>query len=119
MATPVADVSTRGEVTMRSTTRDRGQVGLLVLIVSAVLFVALSTATAELGARMIERTQARTAADAAALGAVVGGPEVARTIAHRHGATVVAITHDRGVDEVTVVVRVGTATASAAATAAP
>jgi hypothetical protein len=104
---------------MRRSSDDRGQAGLLVLFVSAVLFVTLSAATADLGARMIDRTQARTAADAAALGAIIGGHGVAQSIAQRHGATLVALTRGPGVAEVTVVVRVGTATASAAATGEP
>jgi hypothetical protein len=104
---------------MRGSSDDRGQVGVLVLIVSAVLFVSLSAATVTIGSRMVDRTQAQTAADAAALGAVVGGPGLARVLAARHGATVVAMSRGPELGEVTVVVRVGTATASAAATGAP
>ena len=104
---------------MRASNGDRGQAGLLVLIVSAVLFVALSAATAELGGRMVERAQAQTAADAAALGAVDGGHRAARSLAQRHGATLLEVTHGPGPGDVTVVVRLGTATASAAASATP
>ena len=104
---------------MRDVNRDRGQAGLSVLIVSAVLFVVLSAATVELGGRMVDRAQAQTAADAAALGAVVGGHEAARSLAQRHGATLVELTREPGSGAVTVVVRLGTATASAAASGAP
>ena len=104
---------------MRDSSDDRGQAGLSVLIVSAVLSVALSAATAELGGRMVDRVQAQTAADAAALGAVVGGRVTARSLAQRHGANLVELTHGPGMGEVTVVVRLGTATARAAAGDAP
>ena len=104
---------------MRTSSPDRGQAGLLVLIVASVLFVALSAATVTMGGRMLDRMQAQTAADAAALGAVVGGYGAAELLAQRHGATLVAVTRGPGGGAVTVVVRVGTATASAAATDAP
>jgi hypothetical protein len=104
---------------MRRSSCDRGQVGVLVLIVSAVLFVTLSTATVTIGARMVDRTRAQTAADAAALGAVTGGHAAARTLAQRHGATLVTFSRGPDPGEVTVVVRVGTATAGAAATDQP
>ena len=104
---------------MRGSSEDRGQVGVLVLFVSAVLFVSLSAATVTIGSRMVDRTQAQTAADAVALAAVVDGPGLARTLAARHGATVVAISRGPERGEVTVVVRVGTATASAAASGGP
>ncbi len=98
---------------------DRGQAGVLVLIVSAVLFVSLSAATVTFGARLVDRTRAHTAADAAALGAVVGGHGAALTIAQRNGATLLTFTRGPGERDVRVVVRVGTATASAAATDEP
>ena len=89
------------------------------LMASVALFVALSAATVELGGRMVDRAQAQTAADAAALGAVVGGHGAARSLAQRHGATLVGLTHGPGVGEVSVVVRLGTATATAAASDVP
>ena len=104
---------------MRRSSGDRGHAGVLVLIVAAVLFVALSAATVEFGGRMVDRAQAQTAADAAALGAVVDGHGVARALAQRHGAILIGLTNGPGVGEVTVVVRLGTATATAAASAAP
>jgi hypothetical protein len=102
-----------------SSSRDRGQVGVLVLMVAAVLFGALSAATAAIGARMVERTQAQTAADASALAAVAGGHGAALSLAQRNGATLVTFTRGPGARDVTVVVRVGAATASAAATDHP
>ena len=104
---------------MRVSSGDRGQAGVSVLMVSAVLFVALSAATAELGGRMVDRAQAQTAADAVALGAIIGGHVTAQSLAQRHGATLVELTHGPGMGEVTVVVRLGTATARAAASDAP
>ena len=104
---------------MRVSSGDRGQAGVVLLMVSAALFVALSAATVELGQRIIDRAQAQTAADAAALGAVLGGHGAARSLAHRHGATLVELSHGPGVGEVTVVVRLGTAIARAAASDAP
>jgi hypothetical protein len=104
---------------MRDCDGDRGQAALLVLVVAAVLFVVLSVAITELGVRMVDRTQAQTAADAAALAAVIGGADAAHSLARRHGATVVALRLGPAGGEVTVVVRVGTATASAAASGAP
>lgn len=98
---------------------DRGQAGVLVLMMSTVLFVSLSAATAAVGARIIDRTQAQTAADASALAAVAGGRGAALTLAERHGATLLTFTRGPGARGVTVVVRVGTATAGAAATDQP
>ena len=99
--------------------RDRGQAAVLVLVVATVLFVSLSVALVVVGGRVIDRTRAQTAADAAALGAVIGGREAAETLAGRHGATLVSFIRGPDVGRVTVVVRLGTATADAAASDAP
>lgn len=107
--------------------RDRGQAAVLVLVLATVLFVVTSAALVELGGRVIDRARAQTAADAAALGAVLGGRGAAETLARRHGATLVsfALGQDGGPDGgpdgamVTVVVRLGTATARAAASDDP
>ncbi len=99
--------------------RDRGQAAVLVVIVATVLFVALSAALVAVGGRMIERTRAQTAADAAALGAVAGGRDTAAALAARHGATLVSFEPGPADGQVTVVVRVGSATAVAAASDAP
>jgi hypothetical protein len=122
---PVADrdacrrQSTGIEVTMRGTKDDRGQVGVLVLMMSTALFASLAEATVSIGARMVDRTQAQTAADAAALGAVAGGHGTALMLAQRHGGELLTLTRGPGARDVTVVVRVRTATASAAATDEP
>jgi Flp pilus assembly protein TadG len=99
--------------------RDRGQAAVLVMVVAAVLFVAMSAALVDVGGRLIDRARAQTAADAAALGAVSGGREAAETLARRHGATLVSFGRGPDAGLVTVVVRLGTATADAAASDAP
>ncbi|HUS41270.1 MAG TPA: pilus assembly protein TadG-related protein [Ilumatobacteraceae bacterium] len=104
---------------MPTSTRDRGQAAVLVLILATVLFVALSSALVTVGGRMIDRTRAQTAADAAALAALVGGPEAARTLAQRHGASLLSLTFGPASGQVDVEVRLGTATARAAASDAP
>ncbi len=92
---------------------------MLVLVVAAVFFVAISAAAVTLGGYVIERAQAQTAADAAALGSLEGGRAAARHLADRHGATLVTFTREPGSGRVTVLVRVGGATATAAATDEP
>jgi hypothetical protein len=119
IATRCRRQSTGIEVMMRGSSGDRGAVGVLVLMLSTVLFVSLSAATVSIGGRMVDRAQAQTAADAAALGAVVGGHGAAQMLAQRHGAELLTFTRGPGASDVTVVVRVGTATASAAATDEP
>ena len=99
--------------------RDRGQAAVLVLVLATVLFVSISTALVEVGARVIDRTRAQTAADAAALGAIIGGRDAAETLAQRHGATLVSFVRGPGDGRVSVVVRRGSATADAAASDAP
>ncbi len=104
---------------MMESGRDRGQAAVLVVMVAMVLFVALSAALVALGGHMIDRTRAQTAADAAALGAVAGGPSAAVALAGRHGAILVSFERGPASGQVTVVVRVGSATATAAASDAP
>jgi hypothetical protein len=99
--------------------RDRGQAAVLVLVLATVLFVSMSAALVDVGGRVIDRTRAQTAADAAALGAIIGGREAAETLARRYGATLVSITRGPDAGRITVVVRLGTATADAAASDAP
>lgn len=96
---------------------DRGQASVLVVLVSLAMFVAVSAATVTLGGRVLDRRRAQTVADAAALAALGGGRAAADTIAHRHDADMVSFRADG--ERVTVWVRVGSATASAAATASP
>ncbi len=100
-------------------TRDRGQVSVLVLIVATVLCASLSGAIVGFGGQLIDRTRAQTAADAAALASLAGGSGAAQALAQRHGATLVEFTRGPAVGQVTVVVRVGDVTATAAATDAP
>ena len=59
-----------------------------------------------MGGHLIDRTRAQTAADAAALGSVVGGRDAAEALADRHGATLVSFRRGPGPGRVTVVVRV-------------
>jgi hypothetical protein len=99
--------------------RDRGQAAVVVLVLATVLFVSMAAALVDVGGRVIDRTRAQTAADAAALGALLGGRQAAETLARRHGATLVSFQRAPGDARVTVVVRLGTATADAAASDAP
>ena len=99
--------------------RDRGQAAVLVMVLATVLFVSMSVALVDLGGRLIDRARAQTAADAAALGAMTGGRGAAERLALRHGATVVSFVREPDAGRVAVVVRLGTATADAAASDAP
>ncbi len=96
---------------------DRGQAAIVLLVVVAVLLVAMSVAVAAMGRTTIDRTRAQTAADAAALAALDGGPAAAAALAERHGAVVTAVSASG--DEVTVTVRFGAVSATARATDAP
>jgi Flp pilus assembly protein TadG len=96
--------------------RDRGQAAVLLVIIGATLFVLMMTALSNLGSRVLDRVQAQTAADAAALASLDGGRQVADQIAHRHGAIVISWWRGPGPDEVSVAVRVGDSTATARAT---
>jgi Flp pilus assembly protein TadG len=107
------------EVEMVRSVRDRGHVGVVVVMIATVLFVAMSSATVGVGGRLLDRARAQTAADAAALAAFAGGRERAATIAQRHGASLVSFVREPGDGRVTVVVRRGTASALAVATDAP
>lgn len=104
---------------MRDSTRDDGQAALAMVIMVAVLFVALVMAAGTFGGRALDRTRAQTAADAAALGSLTGGRLQAHRLAHDHGATLVSWERGPGPHDVSVVVRLGTATATARATDAP
>jgi hypothetical protein len=104
---------------MTTAVRDRGQSAVTVLLVAVALFVPFTAATVIVGGGMIERSRAQTAADAAALAWVTGGRAAAEQLAQRHGATVVGFRTGPGAGQVTVIVRIGGATATAAATDAP
>lgn len=96
--------------------RDRGQAAVLVVIIGATLFVLMMTALSSLGSRVLDRVQAQTAADAAALASLDGGRQTADQIARTYGAIVISWWRGPGPDEVSVVVRVGDSTATARAT---
>ena len=92
---------------------------MLVVCVAAVLLVVVSFALASLGGDAVDRTRARTAADAAALASVEGGRSAAAEFAAHHGAMLVSWGRGPGADEVTVTVRVGDVTATARARGGP
>jgi Flp pilus assembly protein TadG len=98
---------------------ESGQSAVLLLVVVAVMGVALLGALADFGAAVQQRSRAQTAADAAALASLEGGAVAASDLAARHGATVVSWHRGSGEYEVTVVVRIGDATATARASNAP
>jgi hypothetical protein len=76
-------------------------------------------ALAQFGGAVLDRSAARAAADAAALGSLSGGRTAAAALARANGGEVVAWTRGPGAHEVTVTVRVGDAVAVARATDAP
>jgi hypothetical protein len=86
----------------------------LVVVVLAVVAV---VAIAEVGGNVVDAGRARTAADAAALAGVEGGPEASTKIASLNGASLVSWSSqaDGAGVTVTVTVRVGRASATAAA----
>ena len=104
---------------MTTRKRDRGQSAIVVLMMAAALFVAVSTALVLMGTRVIDRTHAQSVADAAALAALDGGSGAAREITQRQGAQLESFVEGPGSLEVTVVVRLGDTTATARASAAP
>jgi hypothetical protein len=86
--------------------------GMAVLLV---VVTVLGLLVAHMGTAAADRAAARTAADASALAAVVGGPTAAAEASRRNGATLESVTMDG--DDAEVTVRVGRATASARAQA--
>lgn len=98
---------------------DRGQAAVLLVIAASVIFLVTTTALVVLGGRVVERTRAQTAADAAALVSLDGGRTSAEELAARHGAELVSWVRGPADGEVTVVVRLGGARATARATNAP
>ena len=95
---------------------DRGSAVLAVTSV-AVLSGLVALATARLGVAMAQRACARTAADAAALAAVEGGPAAAGRLAAANGGRLVSFA--AAADSVTVSVRCGDAAAVARASNSP
>ena len=88
-------------------------------MVTVVMFVSVTSALVTVGARVIDRGRAQTAADAAALASVDGGRRAAVDLAGLHGGTVVSWWRGPSTDDVTVVVAVGGATATSRATDRP
>lgn len=97
--------------------RDRGSMLVLVMFVGVALTAAVTIALVPVLEDLIERQQARSAADAAALAGVIGGRSAALDVTGRNDATLVAW-REHG-DEVVVTVRVGDHEASARATDGP
>ena len=88
---------------MRS--RDSGQaLGLVLIAVGMVAVIAV--ALSHLGARLVERSRAQNAADAAALAGVDGGPAAAAAMAARNGGALVSFVERAVPDGSTVTVEV-------------
>lgn len=73
--------------------RDCGQAVFLLVAVIA-LSATFVMATAQLGARLLDHQRARSAADAAALAAVIEGPAAAADVALANGARLVSVDLD-------------------------
>ena len=104
--------------------RDPGQAAVLLVIVVVALTTMMLSGLAELGVTVRDRGRAEAAADAAALAALAagqdgGGAGAAARIAAANGSTLVSFTAGPGLNEVTVVVRVGHETARARASDEP
>jgi hypothetical protein len=89
------------------------------MVIALVWSVTSVVALATLGRDIVERTRARTAADAAALASVDGRRADAERLADEHGGVVVTWRREPGGHDVMVEVRVGDATARARASSAP
>jgi NhaP-type Na+/H+ or K+/H+ antiporter len=101
---------------MHANRDDHGQA--IVLLLAVVVMAALAVVAVGLfGRRLVDRGRARTAADAAALAAVVGGRPAAQRLAAGNGGQLLGF--DRTGDEVTVVVVVDGERATARATDGP
>jgi len=98
---------------------DAGQSAVLVLVIAVALGASLLVALVDFGGVTQDRARAQTAADAAALASLDGGRGAAVDYASRHGAAVISWSAGPGEYEVTVVVRVGDATATARASNSP
>ena len=97
--------------------RDRGSAMVMVVVVSVAFTAAGGAALAGLSRDLIDVSRARSAADAAALASVEGGPAAASELAAANGATLVSWA--RVGSDVVVEVRIGDATARARATNVP
>ena len=99
--------------------RDRGQAGVLLIVVVAVLAAATMSGIGRLGANVRDRVHAQSIADASALASLGGGRGQAAAVSAAQGGTLVSWSSGPGPGEVTVVVRVGSASATARASDAP
>jgi hypothetical protein len=101
---------------MQSTRSDRGQA--VVLLLAVVVLAALAVIAVGLfSRRIVDLGRAQTAADAAALAAVVGGRQAATRFAADNGGRLIGFAQSS--DDVTVVVEVGGERATARATNGP
>lgn len=98
---------------------DRGQAAIVVAMVVSVLFVVVIAALVVLGGRAIDRTRAQSLADAAALGSVGRDRGAAARLVGADGGTLLSWSANPDRTVVTVVVRVGDATATARASIEP
>lgn len=104
----------------RSRRPDVGQaIGLL--LVAVILIASVAFAMVTIARRMTDRGAAQSAADAAALAGVVGGPRSAAVAAERNGARLISFQSVTGTAGVTVrvVVRIAGESAMARASDAP
>ena len=97
---------------MRSKNEQGHALALVVMVLTVLM--AVSVGLAQLGVRAADLSRARTGADAVALAAASGGFEAGRRVATANHATLTALTSDGRVVRATV--RVGSMTATAAAT---
>ena len=98
---------------------DRGQAAVVLIMVVAVLAAATMSGLGRFGTLARDRSHARSVADAAALASLGGGRGQAEAMSAVNGATLVSWSAGPAPGEVTVVVRVGSAMATARATDAP
>ena len=101
---------------MQSDGSERGQAVVLLLMVVAMAALAV-VGVGEFSGRVIDRSRAQTAADAAALAATAGGPTAASSLATDNGARLVSYIDVDGA--ITVVVDVDGQRATARATDGP
>lgn len=95
---------------------ERGSTSIVALMVVG-LAAALAMLVVEVGARLLDRAEAQTAADFAALAGASEGREGATDLANRNGAALLSFVAIKG--DVHVIVRFGTTRAEAWATLNP
>lgn len=102
---------------MTATARDRGSMLVLVMLVAVAFTAAVTLALVPVLNDLVDRQQARSAADASALAGVAGGRSASARLAADNAATLTSWSR-RG-RQVTVTVTVGDQTATARATDEP